>query len=277
MNDLSEVVVKYDDLGDDEFDRFDRLGTCGKLVYRVELEIFLDATGPGDRVLDAGGGSGKFAIPLAEEGRDVDLVDISPEQCRAAADNAAERGVDIDVTNGDVRRLDGIEDDAYDAVLCIGGALSHVRDDIDLALEALGRVLKPGGTLVTSVMCRNANINTFYHTLCNDDDLPSALESLADDRIARHGSYHEIGEFYKYSSDEIVALLEEHGFDVESCRAIDRHSNLFEFPLAEAWEDERNRDALVEYELAVSELPWLRDDGNMILQTSTFQRDSGTD
>lgn len=277
MNDLSEIVEKYDDLGGEEYDRFEREGTRGKLAYRVELEIFTDHTSPGDRVLDAGGGSGKFAIPLAEADRDVHLVDISPEQCRAAADNAAERGVDVDVTNGDVRRLEGVDSDAYDAVICVGGALSHVRDDVGMALEAFQRVLKPGGTLVTSVMSRNVNINTFYHTLCNAEDLPSALESLADERASKDGSYHEIGEFRKYSSDEIAALLGEHGFEVQNCRAIDRHSNPFEFPLAEAWENEADREALVEYELAVSDLPWRRDEGNMVLQVSTLGRDPGTE
>lgn len=275
MNDLSEIVTKYDELGNGEFERFDREGTRGKLVYRVELEIFLEHTGPDDRVLDAGGGSGKFAIPLAEENRDVQLVDISPEQCRAAADNAAERGVDIEVTNGDVRRLEGVETNAYDTVICVGGALSHVQDDIDAALDACKRVLKPNGTLITSVMSRNANINTFYHTLCNADDLPSALESLADEQASKQGSYHEIGDFYKYSADEITALLEERGFDVETCRAIDRHPSSFEFPLADAWEDEQNREALVEYERSVSQLPWRRNEGNMVLQVSTLGSDAG--
>ena len=51
-------------------------------LYRTRKErAFLQAhiTGHRLRILDVGGGSGRFAIPLAEQGHAVTVVDISPE------------------------------------------------------------------------------------------------------------------------------------------------------------------------------------------------------
>ena len=50
---------------------------------------------PGDRILDIGGGPGRYAIHFARRGCDVTLVDLSAENVRLAQAKAAEAGVVI--------------------------------------------------------------------------------------------------------------------------------------------------------------------------------------
>src|SRR5438093_6565955 len=54
------------------------------------------------RVLDAGGGTGGFAVPLAELGHDVTVVDPSPDSLAALERRAAETG-----TSGHVHGVQG--------------------------------------------------------------------------------------------------------------------------------------------------------------------------
>jgi 2-polyprenyl-3-methyl-5-hydroxy-6-metoxy-1,4-benzoquinol methylase len=105
---------------------------------------------PGARVLDAGCGSGQFAIALAERGARVTGVDLSPEMIRRAQDHAAEQGFsnDIEWRVGDVKQLsDPLA--VYDAIHA--RVLFQFLADIPGTLRELRRVLKPGGRLLASV------------------------------------------------------------------------------------------------------------------------------
>ena len=108
-------------------------------------------------VVDAGGGTGGFAVPLAQAGHHVTVVDPSPDSLAALARRADERGV------GDrVRGLQGDLDDlaalvppaSADLVLC--HSVLQVVDDAAVALLALAATLRPGGRLSLLVGNRDA-------------------------------------------------------------------------------------------------------------------------
>src|SRR5690606_27422958 len=72
-------------------------------------------------VVDAGGGTGGFAVPLAEVGHQVTVVDASPDALAALARRAAEAGVSdrIRPVQGDGDRLaDLVPAGSADLVLC---------------------------------------------------------------------------------------------------------------------------------------------------------------
>src|SRR5690606_7266233 len=84
---------------------------------QVELDFIERALRlpPGARVLDAGCGTGHFAIAFAERGYTIDGIDISPAMIERARANANDAGVEISFVVGDLLPLDA-PDGAYDAV-----------------------------------------------------------------------------------------------------------------------------------------------------------------
>jgi len=106
-------------------------------------------------VLDVGGGTGGFAVPLAELGHRVTVVDPSPDALASLQRRAREAGVPVHAVQGDAAGLLAVvEPGSADLVLC-HGVLEQV-DDVVPAVRALAAVLRPGGTLSLLVAHRNA-------------------------------------------------------------------------------------------------------------------------
>ncbi|HEX3825068.1 MAG TPA: methyltransferase domain-containing protein [Mycobacteriales bacterium] len=105
-------------------------------------------------VLDIGGGTGGFAVPLAELGYFVTVVDPSPDALAALERRAAETGTSalIRGVQGDAGGLVELLGAAsVDAVVC--HSVLEVVDDPGDALAAMAAVLRPGG--VASVLAAN--------------------------------------------------------------------------------------------------------------------------
>jgi S-adenosylmethionine-dependent methyltransferase len=97
-------------------------------------------------VIDAGGGTGGFAVPLAVLGHSVTVVDPSPDSLAAAQRRAAEMDVRISAIQGEAAGLDSVVGEAAaDLVIC-HSVLEYVDSPAD-ALAAVARVLRPGGTV----------------------------------------------------------------------------------------------------------------------------------
>ncbi len=120
------------------------------------LEEYLPRKG---LVLDAGGGPGRYTIELARRGYEIVLLDITPSNLEFAKRQINQAKIQDKVTSvveGSIVDLSQFVDDAFDAVLCLGGPLSHVLDKHkrDRATSELIRVTKKGAPLFVSVMGR---------------------------------------------------------------------------------------------------------------------------
>ncbi len=108
------------------------------------------AARPGGRlsVVDVGGGTGGFAVPLAGLGHAVTVVDPSPDALatlarRAQAGDVAGR---ITAIQGDTDTLlDVVAPGSADLVLC--HSLLEAVDDPEVTLQMAAAVLRPGGAL----------------------------------------------------------------------------------------------------------------------------------
>lgn len=101
--------------------------------------------GPSD-VVDVGGGTGGFAVPLAELGHRVTVLDANPDALAALERRAAESGVKVRSVQGDATDLpDLLGPDAADLVLC-HSVLEYV-DDPAAAMAALTGAVRPGGSV----------------------------------------------------------------------------------------------------------------------------------
>ena len=152
--DADWTAAFYDEYGEQEWQRFS--GTAADrvslLVHTHFLRRFIE---PGSRVLEVGAGPGRFTQVLAGLGCRVVVSDLSPVQLALHRRRAAELGFEDQVESRhllDVCDLQGLEDGAFDAVLCYGGPLSYVLDQADVALRECVRVCKTGGRVLASVM-----------------------------------------------------------------------------------------------------------------------------
>jgi ubiquinone/menaquinone biosynthesis C-methylase UbiE len=110
------------------------------------------------RLLDVGGGTGVYALPLADRGYEVHLIDPVPRHVeRARVLSRASVAPLASANVGDARNLD-VADAAFDVVL-LSGPLYHLTDRRDRinALAEARRVLVPGGLLLSAYISRFAS------------------------------------------------------------------------------------------------------------------------
>jgi ubiquinone/menaquinone biosynthesis C-methylase UbiE len=110
---------------------------------------------PGGRILDAGGGTGRWTIPLAQMGYRVALTDISAGMLEIAQHKLVAQGLLDRVTTYrmDVCDMQGLPDEHYDLAMALGDPLSYCQDP-DRAVAELARVTRPGGRVIGSVDSR---------------------------------------------------------------------------------------------------------------------------
>ncbi|SOE02794.1 class I SAM-dependent methyltransferase [Blastococcus haudaquaticus] len=112
------------------------------------------------RVLDVGGGSGMFAVPLARLGHTVTVVDPSADALATLRRRADTAGVGERVHgiqgDGDLLHevlTDGTADDStYDLALC--HYVLEVVDDPAVTLREIARALRPGGQVSVATVNR---------------------------------------------------------------------------------------------------------------------------
>jgi S-adenosylmethionine-dependent methyltransferase len=118
-------------------------------------------------VVDVGGGTGGFAVPLASLGHSVTVVDPSPDSLAAAERRAAEAGVPLRAVQGDVSDLGAVTGGAgADLVLC-HSVLEYVESP-EAAMAAIAGILRPGG--VVSVLAASAVAAVIHRVLAGRFD-----------------------------------------------------------------------------------------------------------
>ncbi|MDX6743086.1 class I SAM-dependent methyltransferase [Actinocorallia sp. A-T 12471] len=101
--------------------------------------------GPLD-VLDVGGGTGHYAVPLAGLGHRVTVVDPNPDALAILERRAAEAGVAVHGVQGDAADVAAlVGPDRADLVLC--HSVLEYLDDVPAGVAALVEVTRPGGTV----------------------------------------------------------------------------------------------------------------------------------
>ncbi|MCW2545295.1 MAG: putative metallothionein SmtA, partial [Frankiales bacterium] len=106
-------------------------------------------------VVDAGGGTGGFAVPLAEAGHQVTVVDPSPDSLAALQRRAAEKGLQVEALQGEVGDLPSlVAAGSADLVLC--HSVLELVDDPAAALASLASTIRDGGRLSLVVANRDA-------------------------------------------------------------------------------------------------------------------------
>jgi len=211
-------------------------GSVRTAVVWDALESAL-SDGPRD-VVDLGGGTGGFAVRLAESGHRVRVVDPSPDALAALARRAREVGIEVSGLQGDVVDLvDVVGPGSADVVVCHG--VLEVVDPAP-ALDRIAEVLRPGGLLSLVVGQRHAAVIARamggHFQLARD-----LLDDTApvDQRTGR-----------RFTAEEVRALLAAHRFDVVAVHGVRVFADLV--PAALVDHEPGAATAMVELERAVA-------------------------
>jgi S-adenosylmethionine-dependent methyltransferase len=244
------------------------------------LREVLDSRLPDDRsagpasVVDIGGGTGGFAVRVAELGHRVLVIDPSPDALAILARRAEESGVAERVTGrqGDLDSLDdlvraprpgGPEDRSgtptgADVVLCHG--VLEIVEDPAAALYALARVLRPGGTLSLLVNQRHAAV--VARAMAGHFQQARALlepaattgsEPDEDGAGPRGGDQAGSNPARRFTADEVARALDAAGFDLAAMHAVRVFVDLVPSTLVDL--EPGAAQALVELERAVATRP----------------------
>lgn len=150
---MNDVEQYYDTDDHSEWERLNRHKTEWAVTMRALSEFLPPAPA---RILDIGGGPGRYAIALAKLGYEVTLADISSESLKRAEEQAKSEGVTLaGIYHADATDLSAFSDTAYDAVLMLGPLYHLISQEArHQAVQEAARVLKNQGIVFAAFLNR---------------------------------------------------------------------------------------------------------------------------
>ena len=199
-------------------------------------------------VLDVGGGTGGFAVPMAEAGHRVTVVDASPDALAALTRRATEAGVDdrVRAVQGDGDALAGLVDPgSVDLILC--HAVIEVVDDPAEVVAAMVAALRPGGAISVLVAGRAAAV--LGRAINGNLEAAAALLTDPDGRAGPRDTLRR-----RYDLETAAALLGAAGLRVEEIHGVRVLADLLPAAVLES-----DPQAMLDLELSLSARPPFRD------------------
>jgi len=169
------------------------------------------------RVLDVGGGSGIFAVPLATLGHEVTVVDPSADALATLARRAGNAGVAGDVRgvqgDGDLLHevLPALGESGYDLALC--HFVLEVVDDPAVTLREIAGALRPGGQVSLATVNRAGAV--LARALSGH---PVEALALLEDRDPSPGRARPARR--RFGPDELLSLVADAGLRPGSWRGV---------------------------------------------------------
>jgi cyclopropane fatty-acyl-phospholipid synthase-like methyltransferase len=190
---MSSEFPREDAFDEDYLYFYEELLTPERTAAEVELVWKLFELEPGLELLDLACGHGRIANALAERGVSVTGLDATPLFLDLARKDAAERGVEVEYVEGDMRSIRWT--DRFDRVLCWFTSFGYFSDDENRAvLAGAYSALTPGGS--------------FLVEMNNRDNL---LRRYAEETVSERGEDR---------------MIDRHRFDDETSRSYDQRTVL---------------------------------------------------
>jgi S-adenosylmethionine-dependent methyltransferase len=146
---LKELARKYDLLAekyDEKIHSNFKAEIRNRIIFST-LDEFIDRKPR--KILDAGGGTGFYVIPIAMKGHEITILDASEKMLEKARENAHKHGVlqRVKTVQGSIDRLE-FPNSYFDVILC---HLAFGYTDPSKTLSEFRRVLENGGILSLTV------------------------------------------------------------------------------------------------------------------------------
>ena len=182
---------REDAFDDDYLYFYEELLTPERTAVEVELVWRLLELEPGLELLDLACGHGRIANPLAERGVRVTGLDATPLFLELARADAAERGVEVEYVEGDMRSLPWTG--RFDRVLSWFTSFGYFSDEENRQVLAEAyRALDPGGLLAIEM-----------------NNLLRLIQVYADEVVIERGD---------------DKMIDRHRFDIQTSRSLDERT-----------------------------------------------------
>ncbi|HEV7935413.1 MAG TPA: methyltransferase domain-containing protein [Actinomadura sp.] len=252
--------VRRDAVADQAGDRPGRQSGAGRagrvrtaVVWEALREVLDQSAKASGRaaldVVDAGGGTGGLAVPLAELGHRVTVVDASLDALAALERRAAESGVRVSAVQGDADDLLGmVGAECADLILC-HNVLEYVEDP-GLVFAAMARTVRPGGAV--SVLVAGQVATALHRAVGGHFD--EARRALSDP-AGRWGDRDPVPR--RFTRETLTELAGQAGLRPGEVQGVRIFADLVPGGLVDG--DHDAAEALIRLEAAASTHPVLRD------------------
>jgi SAM-dependent methyltransferase len=237
----------------------DRLASReGKLEFERAKQLILRFLGSSSTVADVGGGVGRYAEWLVENGHRVELVDPVPLHVKLARERAGEPP-SFGVRLGDARALP-FAAASFDAVLLFG-PLYHLCDERarSVALREAARICRPGGLVFAIAISRFAPLLAHVRRGDIADERVFASVSTETQTGRRAPVASRVSTFpdaYFHLPSELAAEVEASGLSVDGIYGLEGPAWLAR-NFDDLWRDPDKRARLVELATAAESEPGL--------------------
>ncbi|ADU30569.1 class I SAM-dependent methyltransferase [Evansella cellulosilytica] len=105
-------------------------------------------------ILDIAAGSGNLAIELAQQGHHVTAIDLDPRMIDTINHKKNELGISLSTHVMDMRKIDSLNTQPYDTVVCVGNSLVHLNSiaEIKNCLKKAYLSLQESGSLIIQIV-----------------------------------------------------------------------------------------------------------------------------
>ena len=188
-------------------------------------------------ILDVGGSTGAFAIPLAQRGFDVTLLDISPAMLELARQKAKSAGLDqLHIVEGNAADLSIFPDHSFDLVLNMDGAISFCGSQSLQAIKESCRVCRRKLIITAShrahiaAVLVSSSIKVLGHVGASAEHMLKQgewhQEQFAENAIMSMGmTQNYMGTLRAFLPGELRQFLNEHGMKILRCGGLGSLAN----------------------------------------------------
>ncbi|MDY3889365.1 MAG: class I SAM-dependent methyltransferase [Agathobacter sp.] len=172
------------------------------------------------KLLDIGAGTGRYSVPLAEEGYDVTAVELVKHNLG----RLKQKSDKVKAYQRDARKLNKIPSDTFDLTMVFGPLYHlHSKEDKVKALMEAKRVTRPGGYILVAYIMNEFSVITYG--LKERHLLEAVREGMLDESYHTTDKGNPLYSFVRL--EDIDALNEEVGLTRLQIIAADGMANYF--------------------------------------------------
>ena len=200
------------------------------------------------KILDVGAATGRYSVPLADEGYDVTAVELVKHNlARLKA-----KGSSVKAYQGNAMKLKRFEDNSFDMVLVFGPMYHlHEKEEKLKALSEAKRVVRPGGVVLVAYIMNEYSVITYAF---KERHIKEGMENgMLDESFHCTKKANDLYSFVR--TEDIEELNQTVGLNRAEIIAADGAANYIR-PFLNAL-DEKEFEYFIEYHLSTCERAYL--------------------